>query len=273
MNPHPVPPLCLSFGPADPTGAGGVQADLLTAAALRGHMLTVLTAWLVQDSAALESVKPLAPEAVDDQARGLLEDMTVSAFKVGALYRPEIVSVVAQIVADYPAVPLVLHLGAESRPTTEPGSDDGDEAVVQASLDLLVPQATLVVVDHARLERWFQDGWLAADGADTALQALLALQTGQVLVTGVPHQEAPVNVLAGAGPQAEAWSWRRLPLAYLGAGSTLTAALATLLARQVPLRQAVIDAQQFTRHALEAGYRPGMGRCFPDRQYWRGTTI
>lgn len=233
-------------------------------------MLSVLTAWLVQDSAALEAVNPLPPDAIDDQARGLLEDMTVAAFKVGALYTPEAVSVVAQVLADYAGVPMVLHLGAESRPVTEPDATDSEEAVVQASLDLLVPQAQLVVIDHARLERWFSDGWLPVGNAETALQALLALQPAHVLVTGVPHAgETPVNVLAGAAPQAEAWSWRRLPVSFLGAGSTLSAALAVLLARQQPLRQAVIDAQQFTRQALEAGYRPGMGRCFPDRQYWR----
>lgn len=270
MNPRPVPPLCLSFGPADPTGAGGVQADLLTAAALGGHMLSVLTAWLVQDSAALESVNPLPPEAIDDQARGLLEDMTVAAFKVGALYSPEAVSAVAQVLADYAGVPMVLHLGAGSRPVADADAAEQEEAVVQASLDLLVPQAELVVVDHARLERWLSEGWLPTENAETALQALLALRPGQVLVTGVPHAgESPVNVLAGASPQAEAWSWRRLPVGFLGAGSTLSAALAVLLARQQPLRQAVIDAQQFTRQALEAAYRPGMGRCFPDRQYWR----
>lgn len=275
MNSRPLPPLCLSFGPADPTGASGVQADLLTAAALGAHMLSVLTAWLVQDSAALESANALAPEQIDDQARSLLEDMTVSAFKVGALYRPETVAVVASILADYSAAPVVLHLGAESAfgsagPSAE--SEDLDEVTVQASLDLLVPQAELVVVEHARLEHWFAEGWLQAQGAETAAQALLALGPQHVLITGVPHAgESPVNVLAGQSPKAEAWSWQRLPAVFLGAGTTLTAALTALLARQSPVRQAVIDAQQFTRHALEAAYRPGMGRCFPDRQYWRST--
>lgn len=272
MNTQPLPPICLSFGPADPTGAGGIQADLLTAAALGTHMLTVLTAWLVQDSAALESANALTPEHIDDQARSLLEDMTVAAFKVGALYRPETVGVVAGILADYSAAPVVLHLGAESAFGSTAQNEELDEATVQASLDLLVPQAELVVVEHARLEHWYSEGWLPAGEGDTAVQALLALGPQHVLITGVPHAgEAPVNVLAGQSPKAEAWSWQRLPAAFLGAGTTLTAALTALLARQSTVRQAVIDAQQFTRHALEAAYRPGMGRCFPDRQYWRST--
>lgn len=231
-------------------------------------MLTVLTALTVQDSAGLESVKPLAPELIDDQARSLLEDMTVQAFKVGALYTPESVSAVAQIVADYPAVPLILHLGVDAQDMSADDDASGDETL-EATFELLAPQATVVMVDHRRLDHWFTDDILPRGDAENAVQALLALGPDHALVTGVPHAGGmPVNVLAGGGPEAEAWSWRRLPGAFRGAGSTLSAALAALLANGGDLRQSVIDAQQFTRHALEAGFQPGMGSTLPDRLFW-----
>lgn len=259
----------LSFAPTDPSGAGGMQADILAGASLGCHVLTVLTGVSIQDSASLEDAQAVAPEFIDDQARCLLEDMTVQAFKVGGVYAPESASVIAQIVADYAHVPLVLHL-ADDGPT---GTDDDTASdTTLALLELLVPQATVVIVDHLRLEQWFADEVLPRGEAENAAQALLALGPDHVLITGVPHAGgSPVNVLASAGsPEAEAWSWRRLPGTFRGAGSTLSAALTALLARGLELRQAVIDAQQYTRRSLQAGFQPGMGRHLPNRMFWRG---
>src|SRR5688572_4959891 len=104
------PPIVLIFGPFDPSGASSLPADAVTCAALGCHPLSTLTAILVQDTAVTEEIHPVAPEQIDDQARCLLEDMNVQAIKVGPLYTPEAVSVLAQIAADYSHVPFVLHL-------------------------------------------------------------------------------------------------------------------------------------------------------------------
>lgn len=269
LNPANTPNLLLSFAPSDPSGAGGAQADVLTGASLGCHVLTVLTALSIRDSAGIEDVQALTPEFIDDQARSLLEDMTVQAFKVGALYTPESVSAVAQVVADYPNVPLVLHMGVDAMEGNDAEAEETGDETLAAVLELLVPQAHVVVVDHRRLDHWFTDDLLPKGEAENAVQALLALGPDNVLVTGVPHAGgSPVNVLAGADPEAEAWSWKRLPATYRGAGSTLSGALAALLAGGHELRQAVIDAQQYTRRSLQAGFQPGMGRSFPDRMFW-----
>ncbi|HEV7477572.1 MAG TPA: bifunctional hydroxymethylpyrimidine kinase/phosphomethylpyrimidine kinase, partial [Burkholderiales bacterium] len=48
--PPAVPPMVLTFAASDPTGGAGVQADLLTIAALGCHPLSVVTALTVQDT-------------------------------------------------------------------------------------------------------------------------------------------------------------------------------------------------------------------------------
>ncbi len=269
MNTPSALPLWLTFAPADPTGATGLQADVVTGAALGTQVLSVLTAWMVRDTAAVESVRALKADDIDDQARSLLEDTTVAAIKVGALPSPEAASAVAQLLADYATVPAIVHLGEIERAIAAPDNAERRDATVQACLGLLVSQAHVAVVSHERLERWFSEGWLGGEGMETALQAFMALGPDNALVTGVPHGDGKfVNVFATGGPEAEAWSWERLPGAFLGAGSTLSAALTARLAQGAPLRQAVIDAQQFTRNALQSGFRPGMGRTLPDRHFW-----
>jgi hydroxymethylpyrimidine/phosphomethylpyrimidine kinase len=55
---------------------------------------------------------------------------------------------------------------------------------------------------------------------------------------------------------------------FVGAGDTLSAALAALLASGAELSDAVGEALQFLDQSLDAGFRPGMGNVVPDRFFW-----
>ena len=81
--PSSLPPIVLSFAGTDPTGGAGIQADLLTLSSMGCHALSVVTAITVQDTAGVEDVLPIEADWVSDQARVLLEDMPVAAFKIG----------------------------------------------------------------------------------------------------------------------------------------------------------------------------------------------
>ena len=118
MSNEPVsgaPPVVLTFAPSDPSGGGGLQADLLTLASMGCHPLSVVTALTVQDTTGVEGVLPMEAEWVADQARCLLEDMPVDAFKIGALASVENIAAVAEILSDYPDVPLILDPVARRR--------------------------------------------------------------------------------------------------------------------------------------------------------------
>jgi len=102
------PPIVLTFAASDPSGGAGLQADVLTLASMGCHPLSVVTALTVQDTAGVEGVLAIDPEWVSDQARCLLEDMEVDAIKIGVLGSVENIAAIAEIVSDYPNVPLVL---------------------------------------------------------------------------------------------------------------------------------------------------------------------
>ena len=102
------PPIVLTFAASDPSGGAGMQADILTLASMGCHPLSVLTAITVQDTLGVEGVQPIDAEWVADQARCLLEDMPVDAFKIGVLGSVENIAAIAEILSDYPDVPLVL---------------------------------------------------------------------------------------------------------------------------------------------------------------------
>lgn len=260
-------PAVLTFAASDPTSGAGLQADLLALASMGCYPLSVVTAITVQDTAGVESFFAIDPDWVADQARCILEDMPVAAFKMGMLGSTEIVTVVAEVVSDYPDIPLVLD------PVLSSGRGDpfaGDD-MVSAIRELLVPQSTVVTPNIAELRRLADDD----EDANLAECAQRLLDTGceYVLVTGT-HDTTPevVNTLYHRGGVLRADSWQRLPGSYHGSGCTLAASLAANLARGLEIGDAVYEAQDYTWHALSNAFRLGMGQQLPDRLFWARET-
>jgi hydroxymethylpyrimidine/phosphomethylpyrimidine kinase len=267
MPAYPLPPVVLTFAAADPSGGAGLQADLLTLSSMGCHALSVVTALTVQDTAGVDAIAPVDAEWVADQARLLLEDMTVQSFKVGYAATVENIAAIAEIVSDYPDVPLILDPVLLSARAEESAVDD----LVAALRDLLVPQATVVTCSAADLRRLMQeDPDEPEEGSiDDCAARLAQLGAEFVLVTGT-HQNTPeiVNTLYGAQGIVRQDKWERLPGRFHGAGCTLSAAIAATLANGLELAEAIRDAQEYTWQTLAAGFRPGMGRVLPDRFFW-----
>src|SRR4051812_2085385 len=101
------PPIVLAFAASDPTGGAGLQADVLTIAAMGCHPLSVLTGFTAQDTRGVHRLVPLDARHVDEQARRVLADVRVDAFKLGVLGSAKNVAAVASLLADYPQVPVV----------------------------------------------------------------------------------------------------------------------------------------------------------------------
>ena len=145
-TPQATPPLVLTFAGSDPTGGAGMQADLMTIASLGCHGLSVITAITVQDSERVEAVDAVDAGWVEDQARQVLEDMRVAAFKVGLIGSVENVSVIAEVVSDYPDIPLILD------PVLAAGNGDelANNAIIAAIRELLIPQTTVLYTQQHR---------------------------------------------------------------------------------------------------------------------------
>ena len=261
------PPIVLAFSASDPSGGAGLQADLLTLASLGCHPLSVITAITVQDTVGVEEVLPLDAEWIADQARCVLEDMPVSVFKIGLLGSVEIVAAIAEVVSDYPEVPLVLDPVLASGRGDELATDE----IISAMRELLIPQTTVLTPNSMEARRLAQD---EADDNDypsleECARRLLTLGSEYVLITGTHENTAEVvNTLYARSGVIRADTWQRLPGSYHGSGCTLAAAIAATLANGLDVGEAVRDAQEYTWQALSAAYRPGMGQHIPDRLFW-----
>jgi hydroxymethylpyrimidine/phosphomethylpyrimidine kinase len=261
------PPIVLSFAATDSSGGAGIQADILTLASMGCHPLSVITAITVQDTAGVDDVMALDPEWVTDQARAVLEDMPVHVFKIGMLGSVEIITAIAEVISDYPDIPLVLDPVLASGRGDELASDD----MVMAMRELLLPQVTIITPNSLEARRLAQDDEDEDDMPDLSQCADRLLQMGceYVLITGTHENTSQVvNNLYGTGGVVRTDSWRRLEGSYHGSGCTLASAIAAALANGLPIAEGVYEAQEYTWQSLKAGFRPGMGQFLPDRLFW-----
>ena len=259
------PPIVLAFAASDPSGGAGIQADVLTLASMGCHPLSVLTAVTVQDTLGVEGVQPLDAEWVADQARCLLEDMPVDVFKIGVLGSVENITAIAEILSDYPDVPLVLDPVLASGRGDELASED----MLYALRELLLPRATILTPNSTEARRLAEAEEDEEPSLASCAQRLIQLGCEYVLVTGT-HEPTPqvVNTLYGKGGVVRTDSWERLPGSYHGSGCTLASAIAAMLANGLELADAVREAQEYTWNTLAKAYRPGMGQLLTDRLFW-----
>ena len=274
------PPIVLVFAGTDPTGGAGLQADVLTLASLGCHPLSVVTAVTVQDTVGVDDFLPLDAEWIADQARSVLEDMPVAAIKIGMIGSVEAVAAIAEVVSDYPDIPLVLD------PVLSSGRGDplANEELMGALIDLLLPQTTVLTPNSIEARRLAEDlaeedEYGDEEGSDADSEAapelaacarrLIDLGCEFVLITGAHEQGAQVvNTLYNTRGVVHAQAWERLPGSYHGSGCTLAAALAGFLALGQDVAEAAKEAQAYTWQTLKHAYRPGMGQFIPDRMYW-----
>jgi hydroxymethylpyrimidine/phosphomethylpyrimidine kinase len=263
--PASLPPIVLSFAATDPTGGAGIQADLLTLSSMGCHALTVVTAITVQDTAGVEDVLPIEADWVSDQARVLLEDMPVAAFKVGLVGSVENCAAIAEVVSDYPDVPLILDpVLASGR-----GDEMATEEMIDAMREMLIPQTTIVTPNSMEARRLADEGGDEELSLEDCAKRILEMGCEYVLITGT-HENTPqvVNTLYGQQGVIRSDSWQRLPGSYHGSGCTLASAIAATLANGLDIPEAVREAQEYTWQTLNAGFRPGMGQHIPDRFFW-----
>lgn len=260
-------PLVMSFAATDPSGGAGLQADLLTIASMGCHPLSVVTAITVQDTSGVDDVMPIDSEWVADQARAMLEDVPVAAFKIGLLGSVENIAAIAEVLADYPDIPLVLDPVLSSGRGDELVNDD----MLDAMRELLIPQATIITPNSMEARRLALDENNEDDdpSLEECARRLLHMGCEYVLITGT-HEQTPkvINTLYGEHGKLRSDSWARLPGIYHGSGCTLASAIASLLAQGVNVPEAVKEAQEYTWQSLNAGFRPGMGQHIPDRLFW-----
>lgn len=250
-------PNVLCFSGHDPGGGAGIHADIEAIGALGAHALTIITAQTVQDTRNVERVVATDLTLLAEQIVALSADSVISAIKVGLLGEAAQVAVIART-AKHLGVPVVvdpiLRAGG--------GSNLASTALIMAMQADLFPLTTVLTPNAAEARRLAPDG----ESLDECAQALAEAGFAHVLVTGGDEPgDDVVNRWHRSGHAPQSFRWPRQPETFHGAGCTLAASVAALLAQGREVGTALEQAQAYTQRALQNALRTGQGRRIPGR--------
>ena len=247
-------PIVMTVAELDPTGGGGIAADIETLGSLACHCTPVISSINIQDTQNLLDCAIIDGTLLMEQMRVVLEDMDVTAIKLHQLAATAHIESIHTVLTDYPHIPVII----DPALWTMPVEDDFCDALCT----LLLPQATLLVVTA---EEAFELS-AGADNLTACAHELLDSGCENLLICNEPGvgETYTSDLFSHAGLEAS-FQWQQLPHDFLGAGSTFAAAITAFMAHGVGIRPAIRQAQEYTWKALNNAKRLGMGRLVPNR--------
>ncbi|MBT9382986.1 bifunctional hydroxymethylpyrimidine kinase/phosphomethylpyrimidine kinase [Pseudooceanicola sp. CBS1P-1] len=249
-------PNILSIAGSDASGGAGIQADLKAIGANGGYGMSVITALTAQNTQGVRAVALTDLAMIRAQMQAIRDDIRIDAVKIGMLGSPEIVLLVAELLAglDCPVVldPVMVAKGGDRLLAAE---------AVAALRSHLLPRASVITPNLPE----------AADLLDTAeadspaqmqaqARALLALGPRAVLLKGghLPGGACP-DLLVDADGQQTFEAPRIATANTHGTGCTLSSALATQLGHGLPLARATAAAKAYITAAIAGADRLRVG--------------
>lgn len=86
---------------SDPSGGAGLQGDIKTATMCGVFSMAVPTCLTIQNTLGVKEINPLSPELVRTQLKCVLDDIRPDSVKIGAVPTPELIEVIASVIAEY----------------------------------------------------------------------------------------------------------------------------------------------------------------------------
>ncbi|HEU5002262.1 MAG TPA: bifunctional hydroxymethylpyrimidine kinase/phosphomethylpyrimidine kinase [Actinomycetota bacterium] len=249
-----LPHVALAIAGSDSGGGAGIHADLATFRAFGVHGASAITAVTAQNTRGVSGIHAVPPEFVAEQIRTVCRDLPVAAAKTGMLAGPATVDAVAGALEECGVSSLVVDPVRVSTTGTPLLAHEARETLLRR----LIPQALVVTPNLAEAE-WLVDAPVrTVDEMRAAAQALHARGPGWVLIKGGHLPGRALDVLFGGSGFTD-FEVDRIDTPHLhGTGCVLSAALAALLARGVPVPEAVAGAKAHVTGAIR--HAVGLGR-------------
>jgi hydroxymethylpyrimidine/phosphomethylpyrimidine kinase len=244
---------------SDSGGGAGIQADIKTVTALGGYAMTAVTALTAQNTKGVFGISDVDPAFVAQQIELCLTDIGADALKTGMLHSVPIIEATAEaIVAHGSGIPLV----ADPVMVAKGGEPLLEGEAVAAIKRSLFPYVSLLTPNLPEAEALA--GLTIGDLEEQKAAALTMLTLGPeaVLIKG-GHREGPeIHDVLATQDGVEVFTSPRIDSTSThGTGCTLASAIATGLAQNMNLRDAVIRAIAYVQEAIRTapGYGGGHG--------------
>jgi len=247
--------IALTIAASDSSSGAGIQADLAAFRDLGVYGLCAVTNVTAQDSHGVHKVNKVPPMIVTAQIDAAMRDYNVGACKIGMLYSPRIVDVVAERIArrKIPNVVLDPVMNAKRGEVLLTGP------AIKRMKRWLIPKVTLITPNADEADKLTGIVVKNVATAKDAAKALVEMGAKYALVKGGHIEGEPVDVLFD-GDSFHEFAGKRIDKNMHGTGCVLSAAIAARLSLGDDMRSAVEYAKDYVSKAIEHSVRLGKGQ-------------
>ena len=249
----------MTFSALDSTGGAGLTADALTLFALGCHPLSIATGLTIQNTSNLADFQILSPDFVEKSARLVLEESQVCAFKIGVVGSDKNAEIIAKILDDYNAIPVVFDpiLKATS------GAELATKNYIAAARQYLIPKANVITPNLVELAALCPE--LKNASPSDCAEFLFQQGAQEILATGGDAKSAAIQNTWFSKNGKQTFLSPRLVGQFHCSGCTLSSAIAAFLAHGKALDSAIPNALEWTWQSLENAFQSGKSQKTPQR--------
>jgi hydroxymethylpyrimidine/phosphomethylpyrimidine kinase len=256
------PPVVLTIAGFDPSSGAGITADIKTIAAHGCYGIACITALTVQSTTGVRRVEGVDPALVTDTLEGLAADIPIAAVHIGMLGTAKVVKAVAEFLSRRSGTARLPNVVLDPILKSSSGADLLDGAGIKVLIEKLIPLADVITpnVDEAAALTSLKVTDL--DEMRAAAAKLHGMGAVALVVTG-GHLEKAIDLLSFTskrGVEEEVFkAERQRSNSTHGTGCAFATAIASHLALDRGLAEAVLLAKTYVTAAIAAGHPLGRG--------------
>ncbi len=255
----------LTIAGSDCSGGAGIQADLKTILANGAYGMSAITALTAQNTTGVQGIVPVAPEFLAMQLDSVFTDIFPDAVKIGMVADVALIEVIAEKLLQYKAKNIVV----DPVMVATSGSSLIRDTAVKMLMERLFPLATVVTPNIPEIEVLTGTTVDSPEDMERAAKKIGEIYGCAVLCKGGHSRNDANDVLFENGTIYRFYGERIDNPNTHGTGCTLSSAIATGLAKGLPLREAVDAAKKYLSGALAAMLDLGKGSGPLDHGYCR----
>ena len=245
----------LTIAGSDSSGGAGIQADIKTMSANGVYAMSAITALTAQNTMGVKSILEVTPQFLSEQLDCVFTDIYPDAVKIGMVSSSALIKVIADKLNEYNAENIVVD---PVMVATSGSKLIADEAIETLKKELL-PIAKVVTPNIFEAEILADMKIENAKDMETAAKRIYERYGCAVLLKG-GHSINDANDLLYTIDECRWYMGNRIdnPNTH-GTGCTLSSAIASNLAKRIPLERAVENAKEYISGALMYGLDLGRG--------------
>jgi len=253
-----TPKIILTIAGSDSGAGAGIQGDLKTISALNGYGVCAIVALTAQNTMTINLINDVSPAMIISQITTIFADFDVSAIKIGMLNNIKTIIAVKTALTAVLTKPIPIILDPVM--IAKSNLHLLNHGAINTLISELFVLTTLLTPNLVEAEILTNQTINNINDAKAAAQKLINMQVSAVLIKGLQQEQGNSCDLYYDGNQFISFT---MPLVKTnnnhGTGCTLSSAIATFLAQEQTMINAIALAKTYLTVALKSNHQFGHG--------------